>query len=64
MEEPVEKKIEKLTKLVMALVLALVSLQKFPIDFKIQWKCPLQNKNGLAHSKMKFQARDGNMHRG
>ena len=31
------------------LVLALVPLQKFAIDFKVfQWKCPLQNKNGLA----------------
>ncbi len=40
-----------------ALVLALVPLQKSPIDFKIfQWKYPLQNENGLALSKMKFQA--------
>ena len=38
-------------------VLALAPLQKFPIDFKIfQWKCPLQNENGFALSKMKFQA--------
>ncbi len=37
-----------------ALVLVLMLLQKFHIDF--QWKCPLQNKNGLALSKMKFQA--------
>ena len=37
------------------LVLASVPLQKFHIDFKIsQWKCPFQNKNGLALSKMKF----------
>ena len=29
---------------------------KAPIDFKIfQWKCTLQNENGLALSKMKFQ---------
>ena len=39
------------------LVKALVSLQKFPIEFRIcQWKCPVQNENGLALSKMKFQA--------
>ena len=26
------------------------------VDFKIfQWKCPSQNENGLALSKMKFQ---------
>ena len=38
-----------------ALILALVPLQKFPIDFKIfKWKCPLQNETSL--SKMKFQA--------
>ena len=30
------------------------ALQKVPIDLKIfQWKCPLQNENGLARSKMK-----------
>ena len=29
--------------------LGLGALQKFAIDFKIfQWKCPLQNENGLA----------------
>ena len=41
-----------------ALVLALVPLQKFPIhvDFKIfQWKCPFQNENGIALSMIKFQ---------
>ena len=39
------------------LVLALVPLQQFTLDFKIfQWKCPLQNKNGLALSNLKFQA--------
>ena len=40
--------------------LGLGALQKFAIDFKIfQWKCPLQNENGLALStclKMKFLA--------
>ena len=40
-----------------ALVLALMPLQKFPIGFTIfQWKCPLQNENGLAFSKMKLHA--------
>ncbi len=34
------------------LVLAFVSLPKFPIDFKVfQRKCPLQNENGLASLK-------------
>ena len=33
----------------MPLVLALVPLSKFPIDFKIlQWKCTLQPKDGLS----------------
>ena len=40
--------------------LGLRALQKFPIDFQIfQWKCPVQNDNGLAlstYQKMKFQA--------
>ena len=40
-----------------ALVLALVPLQKFPFAFKIiQWKCPLQNENGLALLKIKLKA--------
>ena len=39
------------------LVLAFVSIQKFPINFKIfQGKRPLQIKVGLAFSEMKFQA--------
>ncbi len=39
------------------LVMALVPPQKFPIDLRVfKWKCPLQNENGLALSKMKFQA--------
>ena len=39
------------------LVLALVLFRQCPTDFKIlQWKCPLQNENGLALSKIKFQA--------
>ena len=39
------------------LFLTLVPLQKHPIDWKIfQWKCSLQNENGLALSKMKLQA--------
>ena len=40
------------------LVLALEPLQKFPLTFNLyvfQWKCPLQNENGLALSKTKFQ---------
>ncbi len=42
-----------------SVVLVLVPLQKFPIDFKIsKWKCPLQNEDGLALSKMKFQDLD------
>ncbi len=48
-----------LASLVLAsLVLALVPPSKVShnIDFKIfQWKCPLQNENGLALSKMKFK---------
>jgi hypothetical protein len=37
--------------------LGLGAPSKIPIDFKIfQWKCPFQNENGLALSKMKFQA--------
>ena len=37
--------------------MALVLLQKFPIDCNIfQWKCPLQNENGLALSKIQFHA--------
>ena len=40
-----------------ALDLDLGALQKFPIDFKVfQWKCLLQNENGLALSKIKFHA--------
>lgn len=36
-----------------ALVMALVALQEFSRDLKIfRWKCPLQNGNGLAVSKM------------
>ena len=39
-----------------ALGMALVPLQKFPIDFEnFWWKRPFQNENGLALSKMKFQ---------
>ena len=39
------------------LVLALLPLEKFPIDFKIfQWKCPLQIENDLALLKIEFQA--------
>ncbi len=38
-------------------VVALRHLPKFPIDFKIfQWKCPSQNENGPALSKIKLQA--------
>ena len=50
-------------------VLALLPLSwprcpfRFPIDFKIcQWKCPLQNDNGLALSRMKFQALETNLY--
>ena len=40
-----------------ALVLALVPLQTFSKEFKIfQLKCPFQNANSLALSKMKLQA--------
>ena len=39
------------------MLLALVPLQRFQIDFhRFQWKCVLQNENGLALSKMKFQS--------
>ena len=42
-----------------ALVLALVPLRKFPTHLKIfQWKYHLQDENGLALSRMKFQACD------
>ena len=37
--------------------LGLGALSKIPIDFTIfQWKRPFENENGLALSKMKFQA--------
>ncbi len=40
-----------------ALVLALVSLEKLPIDFNnFQLKCPLQIEISLALTKMTFQA--------
>ena len=39
----------------MPLELALVLLQKFPIEF-FSRKCPLQDEKGLVLSKMKFQA--------
>ena len=39
------------------LVLALAPIQNVPIVFKIfQWKCPLQNENGCALSKLKCEA--------
>ena len=41
----------------LGLEVALVPLEKFPNAFPIfQWKCPLQNQNGLALSKKKFRA--------
>ena len=40
-----------------ALVLTVVPIHNFSFDLKIfKWKCPLQNENGLALSKMNFQA--------
>ena len=45
------------------LPLALVPCQIFTKDVQMfQWKCPLQKKNGLALSNMKFQACCGNIH--
>ena len=40
-----------------ALLLALVPLQSFPTGYNIfQWKCLLQNENGLALKRIKLLA--------